>query len=164
MLDKKYKQGHYDILYGNVVTGCTIVMDNDFKNLATKYYPENIYLHDYWLALIAHYTTGAHFVYDYCPDYILYRQHGSNLIGSNKGGKLKKAFKKLFTKVDKIKSTHNLVRTYWNLYKDDVNEKDKVIIEKTANINKIKNRIYLVTHVKTFHPRGYFIKVLLNKY
>lgn len=164
MLDPKYKQGHYDILYGNVVTGCTIVMDKEFKNLATKHYPENIYLHDYWLAIIAHYTKGANFIYDTCPDYILYRQHGSNLIGINNKGKFKKALKKLLTKKDKIKSNQNLYNKYWQLYQDDIIDNDKIIIEKTANMNKIKNRFYLVTHVKTMYSFKYFIKIMLNKY
>lgn len=161
MMPKKYKQGHYDMLCKNVVTGCTVVMDKDFKNLSTKHYPENIYLHDYWLAIIAHYTKTANYVYDTCPDYILYRQHGANLIG---GKKDKGLIKTLFSKIDKNKSNLNLYRTYWNLYKDEVNDEDKVIIEKTAYMNKIKNRIYLVTHVKTFHPKGYFLNIMFNKY
>jgi len=164
MMHKKYKQGHYDILCKNVVTGCTIVMDKAFKNLATKHYPENIYLHDYWLAIIAHYCKNAHFVYDTCPDYILYRQHGSNLIGVNNKGEVKRMMKKLFTKTDKIKTIQNLIQVFGNLYKDEINEKDRKIIEKSGNVKRLGNRFYLTTHVKTYRPLVYFVKIMLNKY
>lgn len=68
-------------LFENIATGCTMVMDKKFYDHATRYYPENINLHDYWLFMIAIYT--ANYVYDY-NGYILYRQHGDNQIGTNK--------------------------------------------------------------------------------
>ena len=129
MMSTKYVNKHYDIICKNIVTGCTAVFDNDFKNLVTKHYPENIYLHDYWLALIANYTEGAHFVYDTCPDYILYRQHGTNLIGENKSGLVKRAFKLIFKKKDPIKSTRNLVKRFYELFEDDILESDKKIMK-----------------------------------
>ncbi len=69
------------VLFENIATGCTIVMDKKFHDYALTYYPKGIQLHDYWLFLIAVYTANA--IYD--PEaYILYRQHGGNQIGTNK--------------------------------------------------------------------------------
>ncbi len=69
------------VLFENIATGCTIVMNHRFCEHAWSYYPEGILLHDYWLFLIAVFTADA--IYD--PNaYILYRQHGTNQIGTNK--------------------------------------------------------------------------------
>lgn len=71
----------HTILVENLATGCTIVMDRVFHHHALSYYPCGIEMHDYWFFLIAVFTARA--VYD--PDsYILYRQHGTNQIGTNK--------------------------------------------------------------------------------
>lgn len=82
-----------NFMFENIATGCTVVFDRTFKVHAQKYYPQGIRLHDYWLFLIAAYT--ANYVYDRNA-YILYRQHGTNQIGSNKKkwtlGNIKKFF------------------------------------------------------------------------
>lgn len=89
-----FKTSPKTYFYENIATGCTMVFCRKFFEHATKYYPESIRLHDYWLFLIAVYT--ADYVYDF-DGYILYRQHGNNQIGTNKGklslAKVKKAFK-----------------------------------------------------------------------
>ena len=164
MMSTRYVNKHYDIICKNIVTGCTAVFDNDFKNLVTKHYPENIYLHDYWLALIANYTKGAHFVYDICPDYILYRQHGTNLIGENKGGLIKRAFKLIFKKKDPIKSTRNLVKRFYELFEDDILESDKKIMNRFANVDKFKNRFVLFFKVRSNYSFKLKIKMLINRY
>lgn len=164
MMSLKYNNRHYDVICKNIVTGCTVVFDNDLKNLATKHYPENIYLHDYWLALIANYCEDAHFVYDASPDHILYRQHGNNQIGENKGGLIKRAFKLLTKKQDSIKSTRNLIKRFNELYNEDIAKEDKAIITRFANVNKAKNRFILFWKVKSNFSKTLKIKMLINKY
>lgn len=132
----------YQILGRNVVTGCTVVMNKSFKNLVTEHYPENIYLHDYWLALIANFCKNAHYIYDENA-YILYRQHGNNLIGSNKG-KMKKVCKILFGKTPEIRRKHNLVSRFYELYKDEIVDEDENLIFRLANYKKFKNRMKLL--------------------
>lgn len=158
LMDMKYVNKHYDVACKNVVTGCTAVFDNAFKNLVTEKYPENIYLHDYWLALIANYTEGSHFVYDVCPDHILYRQHGNNQIGENKniGKKLKKK--------TEIRSTRNLVKRFCELFGDKIIEKDKPVFEKLAATDKFKNRFKLFFTMKSNYSTIFKIKMLLNNY
>ena len=159
MMDTKYVNKHYDIICKNIVTGCTTVFDNDFKNLVTKKYPENIYLHDYWLALIANYTKDAHFVYDTCPDYILYRQHGTNLIGENKSY-IKKAFKKK----QKEKTTKHLIEVFVDLFGDVIKNEDALVFKKLSNLNKFKNKFVLFFKIKSNYSKIFKIKLLLNKY
>ncbi|MBQ4542010.1 MAG: glycosyltransferase [Clostridia bacterium] len=159
MMDTKYVNKHYDIICKNIVTGCTAVFDNDFKNLVTKHYPENIYLHDYWLALIANYTKDAHFVYDTCPDYILYRQHGTNLIGENKSY-IKKAFKKK----QKEKTTKHLIEVFVDLFGDVIKNEDALVFKKLSNLNKFKNKFVLFFKIKSNYSKIFKIKLLLNKY
>ena len=164
MWNLDYKFSHNDIYYANFAMGCTIVMDNDFKNLATKFYPKNIYLHDYWLALIANCCRDAHFILDINPNHLLYRQHGNNQIGKSKSSKLKMLKKLLFSKKIYYKSKQNLMKHLFELYKDFLNEKDRIFVEKSANVNKFSNRLYLITHLKTFFPLRYKLLVLFNKY
>ncbi len=164
MMSEKYKNKHFDVACKNIVTGCTAIMDNDFKNLATEKYPENIYRHDYWLAIIANYTTGAHLVYDTNPNHILYRQHGNNQIGSEKGGKLSKLTKYAKKKVEENKTTRYLMKTYVELYGDKIIEEDKKIIEKFANTNKLKNRFSLFFKIRCNYSSVLKMKMLLNKY
>ncbi|MBQ8424506.1 MAG: glycosyltransferase [Clostridia bacterium] len=155
MMKLKFKNKHYDILCKNIVTGCTIVFDKEFKNLATKYYPENIYLHDYWLAFIANYIIGANFVYDTCPDHILYRQHGNNLIGSG-SAKLKKK--------EYHKTTGYLVKEFVRLYGEEIINEDKKIFAKLSNIEKFKNRFYLFFKIRSNLSLYLKAKLFLKKY
>lgn len=164
MMSTNYKYKHYDTACKNVVTGCTIVFDNAFKNLVTKHYPENIYLHDYWLALIANYTKDAHFVYDTCPDYILYRQHGTNLIGSDKGGLFKRTFKLIFKKKEPIKTTRNLMKRFYELFENEISETDKLVMQRLAGVDKFKNRFVLFFKVKSNFSFKFKIKLLINRY
>ncbi len=157
MLSKKFINKHYDAICKNFVTGCTVVMDNEFKNLATKFYPENIYLHDYWLALIANYCQGANFVYDNNA-YILYRQHGNNQIGEGKG-----LIKKAFKQKPKQKSTKRLCEEFYKLYGNIIKHQDKEIIEMLSNLN-FKNRVKLFFKVKGNYSKIFKVKMLLNKY
>lgn len=158
MMPQNYINKHYDILCKNIVTGCTVVMDNDFKNLATKFYPENIYLHDYWLALIANYCKDANFIYDEDPSHILYRQHGTNLIGSNKN--ILKKFKKKVLQ----KSSYNLVKNFYQLYGNFIIENDLKVFKKASELNKIKNRFLLFFKIKSNFSLEFKIKLLLNNY
>lgn len=100
----------------NIATGCTIVMDAAFHRHALRHYPQGILLHDYWLFLIAVFTARA--VYDENA-YILYRQHGTNQIGSNK----KKFSAAGFRKFTHMKSKYpalmgELVRGYGDMIPD----------------------------------------------
>lgn len=63
--------------FGNIVTGCTIAINNSAKRLANSY--KGGMLHDYWLALqVAKYGV----VENLKEQTILYRQHSNNEAGA----------------------------------------------------------------------------------
>lgn len=163
VMSEDYKAQHYDVLCVNTVTGCTAVMDNKFKNLVTRNYPQNIYLHDYWIALIANFCEGANHVYDTNPNHIWYRQHVGNLIGSQKNI-FKRLWRFLFTPVPEYKQTRHLIKNFYNLYIDNINEKDKKVLEKLKNVKKFKNRVWLFFKVKSNFSLKFKVKLFVNKY
>lgn len=70
-------------LFGNCVTGCTMMINQQLKSkLKLKLTNiDKIYLHDWWIALIA--SAIGKLIYIKEPT-ILYRQHGDNVEGSKK--------------------------------------------------------------------------------
>lgn len=70
-------------LFGNCVTGCTMLINNKLKSIIkiNKTNFNNIYLHDWWIALIC--SAFGKLIYIDKPT-ILYRQHGDNTEGSKK--------------------------------------------------------------------------------
>lgn len=82
---KKYKvdvSKKFDyIFFCNVVTGCTIIINDKLKKISIPMNPK-VYMHDYWLAIIA----SKYGVLDNIKEQtILYRQHGGNVLGSGRG-------------------------------------------------------------------------------
>ncbi|MEI8324261.1 MAG: glycosyltransferase family 2 protein [Betaproteobacteria bacterium] len=67
----------------NIVTGCTVAMNLPMLEIATKCSRrELIFFHDWWLYLVA--SAFGEVFYDEMPT-ILYRQHGTNVIGMGTG-------------------------------------------------------------------------------
>jgi len=160
----KYVNKHYDEVCRNVVTGCTIIMDNEFKNLATKHYPENIYCHDYWLGILANYCKDANFICDVNSSCILYRQHDNNLIGFKKKSGFVAKLKSLFRKIDWSKSVYNLIDVFSCLYKSEIKQEDIKILENLANINKFKSKIWLFFNTSGKLPLKFRIKMFIRRY
>ncbi|MDD5064775.1 MAG: glycosyltransferase family 2 protein [Phycisphaerae bacterium] len=68
------------IIYRNIVTGCTVMINKKAKEISMPFSPE-ARIHDWWIALnvvkngkIIHVTTTT----------VLYRQHTANIIGAKK--------------------------------------------------------------------------------
>ena len=158
-----YNFRHFDIICTNIVTGCTIVMDKAFKNLVTSVYPENIYLHDYYLALVAEYCKDAHFYFDIDPSHILYRQHGTNMIGQNKRT-LRENFKVLTKKKDYVKTTGNLVNVFYKNFGSHLTGEDEKIFKRLISTKKLKSRLYLMIKVKSNYSKLLKIKLISKKY
>lgn len=82
------------ILFQNIVTGCTIIMNRQLLNFALPF-PDKIPMHDHWLAACATFYGQIEFM---PVSTILYRQHGSNQIGAPK--RFNKSFKKFQKQID----------------------------------------------------------------
>lgn len=157
--DINYQPQHYDDLCFNIATGCTIVFDKKFKDLATKVYPENLHLHDHYLALLANYCKNANFIYDSNPNNILYRQHNNNQIGYD-SSKTKKIWNILFKRIPSPQKTSTLVSLVYDYFAEDLNENDRIFFEKI----KSKKRFYLFKHLKSSFTTRFKIFLLLNKF
>lgn len=157
-ISKKYYSG----LASNIATGCTMVFDKTLYEKIIKIYPKDIYLHDYYIFLIARYTASVY--YD-TNSYILYRQHNSNMIGSNKKLLSKNRFKNYINPEHK---TSSLVKTFYFNYKDDIKQKDKKYVEIAALYNvKFKYKLKLFFSYKIRKRRLNFmfkLQILFGKY
>ena len=157
------KTNKITFLFENIATGCTIVMDNKFYHHCISYYPKDIKCHDYWVFMVAAYT--ARFVYD-INGYILYRQHGSNQIGS-KVQKKKHPFKKI-SKFFKAKTFHDvLARELINGFDEYLNIEDrKNLITLRDYKKKLRCKLKIIfsrKYRKRRHNLSLKIKILFNK-
>jgi rhamnosyltransferase len=156
------KTTKYNYLVSNICTGCTVVFNSKFYQQVTKYYPKNIYLHDYWIFLISVFT--ADYYYDF-SSYIKYRQHSGNQIGSNKKFLTKGKIKNFLNPKHK---TSELIKEFYLLYKDELSEEDKKYIKICFEYNNsILSRLKLLFSPKIRrrkHNLLFKIKVLLGKY
>ena len=69
----------YRCLVQNIATGCTVVFNDDLRDIIIERPPRKIVLHDFWLYQTA--MLFGHVCFDENA-YIYYRQHGHNQIGS----------------------------------------------------------------------------------
>lgn len=81
LLLKRNWQSFTNVLFTNNVYGCTMMINNSLKRMVNfkKIDYQRIYMHDWWLALIAAEFGNLRFI-DKAT--ILYRQHGSNQVGA----------------------------------------------------------------------------------
>lgn len=162
VLPAEYEFSHYDEICYNMVTGCTCVFDKAFKDLATKHYPiDDARCHDYWLGLIACYCKESNYVYNSDSSYILYRQHGNNVVGAKKMSLSKRIHNFLFKKEDQIIYMLKLLHSTYN---DELDEKDKEIIEKFIDYRKGKNKKFLTKNMKCNFNFKLKIRLLFNKF
>lgn len=90
------KFNHYNMLLENKCTGCTLVFNTQLREKINSYPIEKVvYPHDGLICRLA--IVFGQFYFDE-RSFILYRQHGNNQIGANKGGKIKKYIRMLFHK------------------------------------------------------------------
>lgn len=100
-------------LISNSAVGCTMVLSKALRDRINAYRPRSIFMHDWWAYLVCLALEGA-VVYD-TTAHILYRQHGSNVVGANDGF-LKKVKRRLavYRNQDLRRSNHarELLRGY----------------------------------------------------
>ena len=157
---KDIHKNRYSGLISNIATGCSCVFDKSLLRLIRKNYPKDIYLHDYYIYLVAEFCGTV--IYD-TNSYILYRQHYGNQIGSNKKISLKR-IKNFFKPIHK---TSKLVNIFYNYYKNDIHPADLKKVEIVANYSKsLKNRFKLIFSGINSRNHKFFhlIQFLFNKF
>ena len=152
----------YNAVFENVATGCTIVFSKAFLDLLVRYYPKNIYLHDYWVYLLAIYTDN--YVYD-SRSFIKYRQHGCNQIGDSSKKGVKTYYKRF-----KASKGHQraLCEQLLEGYRDIIGEENASIVEVMAGYKKKFSYRWKLMFSRNYKKRKHnffkVIKLLLNKY
>ena len=73
-----FKNDWISLSLQNVVTGCSSLINSSCINLALPF-PDEVILHDWWLALVASRNGTTSLVFD---DIVSYRQHDDNVIGA----------------------------------------------------------------------------------
>jgi glycosyltransferase involved in cell wall biosynthesis len=134
--------GFLNALIQNVATGCTIVFNKTMLQLFKTRVPDvnKVTMHDGWF-----YLLGAAFgkiIYDQ-ESHLLYRQHSSNALGMA-DNKVKSAMirYKNFQKVGKEKPFTKQANEFYRLYKDELtNEKRKLIEDFINNRGSVLNRV-----------------------
>ena len=119
------------LMFGNCVTGCTVMLNQALKKKINfkKVSLDQIYMHDWWIALIAAYFGEIVYVNE--PT-ILYRQHGDNVVGSMEKNTIFHLIHRIFNqKVDR----ENLLNVFRNanlfekMYGKEMTGKDKLYVE-----------------------------------
>ena len=152
----------HNAVFENVATGCTIVFSKAFLDLLVRYYPKNIYLHDYWVYLLAIYTDN--YIYD-SRSFIKYRQHGCNQIGDSSKKGVKTYYKRF-----KASKGHQraLCEQLLEGYRDIIGEENASIVEVMAGYKKKFSYRWKLMFSKNYKKRKHnffkVIKLLLNKY
>lgn len=152
----------YNAVFENVATGCTIVFSKAFLDLLVRYYPKNIYLHDYWVYLLAIYTDN--YIYD-SRSFIKYRQHGCNQIGDSSKKGVKTYYKRF-----KASKGHQraLCEQLLEGYRDIIGEENASIVEVMAGYKKMFSYRWKLMFSRNYKKRKHnffkVIKLLLNKY
>lgn len=137
--------------------GCSIIFNYKAKQVIEEIPIKNVNMHDAWMYRMC-YTLGE-VVYDDIPHFS-YRQHESNVIGTNK-----LPFEKWFRRVKKIRKFLGgykiaEIKSLYNLYGENIEDpyKERIIFKLSKCNNSLKDRfslfldkdITMVSYLDTF--------------
>lgn len=130
--------GFLDILMKrNIASGCTMVFNKALRKCFMHYHPTSDLSHDVWLFILGNFVGKV--IYDR-NSYILYRQHGDNVVGAIVGG-----FNYFMQRIKNIDFTFKRYAA-----RDKASKYSTVLynnyMEYLPNINK--QRIYDVAHAR----------------
>lgn len=146
-----------DQIIQNTLTGCTAMFNRSLSELI-RVQPDYCVMHDWWIMLIAS-AFGK-----ICPLYeqtILYRQHGSNEIGSKRVKSASYLFNRLFMGSKDIRraldETYVQAQSFLDIYRAELTHEQKKFIEDYVNIPKY-GKIKRVREMRRLHIRknGFF--------
>ncbi len=146
-----------NLLVQNVVTGCTMMINNTLANLACRDIADGAMLmHDWWLALLATACGKVGFLNKPTIDY---RQHGNNSVGASDNHSFVTVFNKLKSNKMRKTLTNAAVQAghFLNCYDDILSNKNKKILSdfySTHNKCFLKRDLIYIKH-KLFR-KGFF--------
>ncbi|WP_251545352.1 glycosyltransferase family 2 protein [Limosilactobacillus caecicola] len=137
------------LMFGNCITGCTMMVNSALKDYVEfdRLDINRIYMHDWWLALIA--AAFGKVEYLNQPT-ILYRQHGDNVVGSKQKNTIPYLIHRLFNqKMDEDNMMHVFMvsNEFKKMYVDRLTGKDKRYIEVYGDVI---NHSSVLSNIATF--------------
>lgn len=154
----KLRPGFGNAVIECICTGCTILMNRELTENIKCHLPERAILHDWWCYLVACYVGKVIFDEE---AYILYRQHGENVVGlSNSFWKNVKA-KTRYLKRSRGKLRGQLTE-FAQLYHGQ-EEKDK-LVELLLGSEKLNHKIRVIfnrTYYRQSKADQWIVRVLL---
>ena len=138
------------LIMQNTVTGCAMIINKSLVNIAMPL-GEEVFFYDYWFALAAKIFGVIDIINE---PLILYRQHGSNVIGAG-ANNVRKLLKKTGVVKDLYRQGCLLYNRYYNYndYEDKgLTNNDKMILKnfvEIGSVNPIK-RLYIIFKYKFF--------------
>lgn len=134
------------LLFGNFITGLSILMNKKMReHFLMK--PDDIILHDVWLAFIA-FSIGK--VRRISVPLALYRQHTNNVNYNSRSKKRSKwemrflKLKMIFTKNDFLKDEFMITNVFYSFYKNQISKEHAVLFNKFIRLEK---KTFLIKHI-----------------
>ncbi|MCE0560873.1 glycosyltransferase family 2 protein [Limosilactobacillus fermentum] len=161
-LNRKSQLGN--LVIQNNVTGCTVMINNSFRNIVIdKGIPNEVIMHDWWMALVGNAIGETLFV---DVPTMLYRQHNLNVVGSSStikkimGGYGRKEI------INSIIKASEQDKAFIDLYHENLSKKKLETINFAANMihyPRVKRMRGLKTNniFKSGFIRNLFFKILL---
>ena len=127
----------FEVLWKSLAFGCTMIFDHKLAEVCLQHTPTTTIMHDSWVFHVAK-VTGSRVVFD-SRSYILYRQHGDNMVGIE-GAKLyhrdicyliRRALPLLFVKRTHTKQKY--LEEIFRLYYDLIPEENRRILKDIVN-------------------------------
>lgn len=161
-LNRKSQLGN--LIIQNNVTGCTVMINNSFRNIVIdKGIPNEVIMHDWWMALVGNAIGETLFV---DVPTMLYRQHNLNVVGSSStikkimGGYGRKEI------INSIIKASEQDKAFIDLYHENLSKKKLETINFAANMihyPRVKRMRGLKTNniFKSGFIRNLFFKIIL---
>ncbi len=146
-MDVKNANNYNKILVQNIVTGCTIIFNHKLKE-KMRFLPDNVFVHDWWIALVASVFGRIDSIEDKT---LKYRQHLSNVEGAKQSGNLH-FINRLFKLNEVRNALENSVfqaKVFLEMYKDKMNNEQIESFEIFSNLfsyNWVKRRYILIKY------------------
>jgi len=156
---KPEKETFSSLLYGNIVTGCTIVINQAMKN-EVLLMPSDILMHDFWIACIAYGIGRYSFIRQ---PLILYRQHLTNVTNNDAVTWISRLKKNANFFLENSISTHYLLdqikqaKKFSNLYSARLSNLNKEVLHDFTNL---ENKPPFIRKWKTFLIKYLYIHVI----
>ena len=134
------------LLVQNVVTGCTMMINKSLAQIACRCVPDEMLMHDWWLALLASICGKAGYLAETTIDY---RQHGKNSVGAKDVKSVSYLWYRLSsstmrnTLIKNAKQASALMNNYQEYMSDDQIKLISAFIRSQSESILVRNYLYI---------------------